>query len=68
MKTKHFTTIEFLTDFATRKEGERLACDGMLASQLIREGVAKKVEDGDGVITTSPPTDLVKPHKKNNQK
>jgi len=34
--------IEFIKDFATRKKGEAVEVDGMLASQLIARKVAKK--------------------------
>lgn len=34
-------TIIFTKDFATRKEGEKWACDSMLARDLVDRGVAK---------------------------
>jgi hypothetical protein len=33
--------IEFTKDFATKKKGDKWACDSMLANRLINEKVAK---------------------------
>ena len=38
-------TVEFLKDFATRKKGEKQPYDGMVASSLIKEKVAKLVKE-----------------------
>lgn len=38
--------VEFTKDFANKKKGEFLSCDGMLASQLVRiDKVAKYCKD-----------------------
>jgi hypothetical protein len=38
-------TIKFTKDFANKLEGDKMECDGMLASQLVhRDKVAKYVD------------------------
>lgn len=41
MKKSNFKTVVFAEDFATKKAGDEFSCDGMLASSLVRKGVAK---------------------------
>ena len=37
--------VEFTKDFATKKKGDKWSCDGLLASQLVRnDKVAKYVK------------------------
>jgi hypothetical protein len=40
-KQTNFKTVVFAEDFATKKAGEEFSCDGMLASSLVKKGVAK---------------------------
>jgi hypothetical protein len=37
-------TIEFTKKFATKKKGDKMEVDSMLASQLIKEKVAKIIK------------------------
>jgi len=40
MKVSNFKTVVFTEDYATKKSGDEFSCDGMLASSLVRKGVA----------------------------
>jgi hypothetical protein len=45
MKKGNQRTIKFTKDFANKIEGDKMECDGMLASQLVhRDKVAKYVD------------------------
>jgi len=35
-------TVEFLKDFATKKKGDTMELDGMVANELFKKKVAKK--------------------------
>lgn len=70
MKASNFKTVVFTEDFATKKSGEEYSCDGMLASSLVKKGVAK-YKDADlqkaheaVTVKTKSETKVDKPKKK----
>lgn len=69
MKKSNFKTVVFTEDFATKKVGDEFSCDGMLASNLVKKGVAKykdeELQKAHEAVTVKAQETKITKHSKN---